>query len=171
MVLLLALSLVGCQKPRQLNYSTAENLNAMNTEPGQPVMLGLYQLSGRPDGIADQNCKSLKDHEATLSLLENWLVPSAEQLSVTPNTARAHTMKRLEDARWLLVVPYYQQCDPNEVSSWALIRLRRGKRELYIDLNSYQLSLPWERRLPRGRARRQRGNIDGEPHHVIWKVY
>ena len=53
-LIVLMLLLTGCRKGLEVNYHTAENLNALSTEPGQPVMLGLYQRSGRPEGLAEQ---------------------------------------------------------------------------------------------------------------------
>jgi predicted component of type VI protein secretion system len=169
LLLLVMLPSAGCRKQPRLNYRTAENLNALSTEPGQPVMLGLYQLSARPGGLVDQSCETLSSNDATVEFLGDALLPREDLVSLTPGAEDDVKLDRLDGAKWLLVVPYFEACD-RSVTSWTLVRWRRGKRRFYLELNSYEISLPWERRLPEGRAWRQRGSVDGEGHHILWQV-
>lgn len=157
----------GCKK-RLVHYRTGEHLNASPQAAGQPVMLGFYQLSRRPDGLRDLTCSQLSSAAAAQEVLSDVLLGEV-LISVVPDKEKSTEFTRKPGAKWVLIVPFFERCD-RSVSSWALVRTRYLRRRIYVTLNSYRIRLPWEAPFRGKPSWRQRGNIDGESYRVLWRV-
>lgn len=163
--LLISMCLAGCKKYYNLNYRTSVDLNAAANTPGQPVLVGLYPLTGLPEGLTTAACSSFTSDEATRDLVKDVLAYDVPPVSFTPNERSVARLPRVKGARWLFVVPFFEDKCTRRGDQWALLRVWPTTRSRSVTMSSYQIALPWEKR-----PWRQRGCVDGRGHHVSWSV-
>lgn len=174
---LLSLLLLACAPRRiEIRYRTDPLLGAREAHNARPVLVGLYPLKYVPANLPEAAC-SVTEAEATIE--EAWsdaLAGELSPLSAIPGQSAGTLVFDLpKDARWLLLVPYYQyKCSlvapgqPDDVDEWAVVRLPRTQRPVWLEMRQYQLVLPWESTSPNGTLRRQRGCVENEASHVYW---
>lgn len=159
------LALGGCKKTYSLHYRTTADLNSQPGAPGQPVLVGLYVLDDLPEGLETAACSSFISPEAALGFLDPALLKAEEPISLVPTERSEVNLPRRSGARWLMIVPFYEDKCREEADAWSLLRLTALTRHRSIELSASSVILPWERR-----PWRQRGCVSGESSHVYWRV-
>lgn len=155
----------GCKSTYALHYKASSDLNAPAGTQGQPVLIGLYTLSKPPRELVAATCEQLPDPTAVTGLLGDALVEEEQPLSVVPGDRSVYRIPRRVGARWLLMVPFFEDPCGDGADRWALVRLSRFTRSRSIELSASTLELPWERR-----PWRQRGCVSGRASHVVWQI-
>lgn len=155
----------ACRTTYPLHYRASPDLNAPGGMAGQPVLLGLYTLSKPPKELIAASCAELPDPAAVVALLGDTLLEEEQPLSVVPGDRAVYRIPRRPGARWLLMVPFFEDPCADGADRWALVRLSRLTRARSVALEAYTVALPWERR-----PWRQRGCVTGHASHVLWRV-
>lgn len=169
-VLLSTLLLACAPKRVELRYRTDEALNRDADGKAQPLLVGLYPLSGTPaqlqDALRGARCGLLRDEAAVVALAGEALVATPPPLSAVPSLPEWQivTFDRPKEARYLLMVPFQdRKCDAGEAETdWALVRLTRFRRTVWLDMNQRSLTLADGEHTPNGTAIRQIGCVEGE---------
>lgn len=169
----LPLALAACAPRKvELHYRAAPVLNALPTEPTQPVLIGLYPLQYIPSDLADSACASFERPERVVAAWEDALAGEVPPISATPDTPHGRfAFDRSKDAKYLLIVPFYEgKCRGDlDVDAWAVVRVSPVQRKVWLRLEGYKVSLP-AGRLPDDASGRwkERGCVEGVRAGAAW---
>lgn len=155
------LSLSGCKKHFNLHYQTSLDLNVMAGNRGQPVMVGIYPLSRLPEDLGTLSCEALSTSTASAEALKEVIAREVSPVTFVPDERSVVKLPKVRGARWLLVVPFYEDKCGHPVDDWALMRTWPTTRSRSLTMSSFEIELPWE-----ARPWRQRGCVDGTPSHL-----
>lgn len=159
--LLIALFLSGCRKHFKLYYQTSNDLNVMAGTLGQPVMVGIYPLNALPEELATLTCESLSNATASADALKEVIAREIAPVTFVPDERSVVKVPKVRGARWLMVVPFYEDKCGHPVDDWALMRTWPTTRSRSLKMSAFEIELPWE-----ARPWRQRGCVDGTPSHM-----
>lgn len=161
LVMLIGLMCVpGCKKYYKLNYRTGRDLNVSEGSVGQPVLVGLYALTRLPPDLTTMTCDALSSDQASKDALKDVLARELDPVSFVPDERSLVKLPRIRSARWLMVVPFYEDKCARKTDDWALLRLLPTTRNRSVSMRSFTIELPWE-----ARPWRQRGCVDGRASH------
>lgn len=161
------LALVGCKRTYTLHTRTSPDLNAPAGLGGQPVLVGLYVLGSAPRDLETAACEVFRSPAATVDYLGGDLLHEEQPVSLVPGDTRGTEVRltRRAGARWLMIVPYFEEKCAGDADRWALVRLSPVTRRRSVELSRSTILLPWERR-----PWRQRGCVSGRASHVRWRI-
>lgn len=163
---LLALLLAGCAHPLTVHIEASATLNADDRQTASVTRVGVWPLSGSPEGLAHAPCDAFSSADAVADLVAPVATldrPGAE--TVEPGAELDIRLGRVPaSTRWVLVTPYYlNRCDlpDREVALWGMARVGWLRRDVWVELDGRTLAFPWSR------PERQRGCVEGgRPQHL-----